>query len=85
MSEEKIVGVIRDFVEAYVKQDLEKTLSLLADDVVWVQPEGTFRGKEEVKRLVTWLPRSFWWSKVKIRDTGVGIMVKGIRLFTSIL
>jgi ketosteroid isomerase-like protein len=77
MSEEKIVSVIRDFVEAIVKRDVEKTLSLLTENVVWVQPEGTFKGKEEVKRLLTWLPKSFWYSQLKVRDAGVGILVKG--------
>jgi len=54
MSEEKIVSVIRDFVEAYVKRDVEKMLSFLTEDVVWVNPEGTFKGKEEAKRFLTW-------------------------------
>jgi len=76
MSEEKLVSVIRDFVEAIVKRDVEKTLSFLTEDVVWVQPEGIFKGKGEVKRLLTWLPKSFWYSQVKIRDTGVGILVR---------
>jgi ketosteroid isomerase-like protein len=79
MSEEKIVSVIRDFVEAYVKRDVEKTLSFLSEDVVWAQPEGTFKGKGEVKRLLTWLPKSFWYSQIKVRDAGVGILVKGNR------
>ena len=77
LSEEKIASVIRDFVEAYVKQDAEKMLSFLAEDVVWVQPEGTFRGKGEVRRLLAWLPKSFWYSRVRVRDAGVGILVKG--------
>ena len=77
MSEEKIVGVIRDFVDAYVKQDMEKMLSFLAEDVVWVQPEGAFKGKGEVRRLLAWLPKSFWYSQVKVRDAGVSILVQG--------
>jgi ketosteroid isomerase-like protein len=77
MSEERIVKVIRDFVEAYVKGDVEKTLSFLSEDVVWAQPEGTFKGKGEVKRLLTWLPKSFWYSQLRVRDAGVGILVKG--------
>ena len=77
MSEEKIVSVIRDFIEAYVKQDVETTLSFLTEDVVWVQPEGIFKGKGEVKRLLAWLPKSFWYSQVKVRDAGVGILVQG--------
>jgi ketosteroid isomerase-like protein len=54
MSEEKIVSVIRDFAEAHVKPDVEKMLSFLTDDVVRISPEGTFKGKEEVKRYLTW-------------------------------
>jgi ketosteroid isomerase-like protein len=77
MPEEKIVSVIRDFVEAIMKRDVEKTLSFLTEDVVWIQPEGTFKGKDEVKRLLTWLPNSFWYSQLKVRDAGVGILVKG--------
>ena len=52
MSEEKIVNIIRDFVEVYMKRDVEQTLSFLTEDVVWVQPEGTFKGKAEVRRLL---------------------------------
>jgi ketosteroid isomerase-like protein len=77
MSEERIVSIIREFVEAVMKQDVEKTLSFLTDDVVWLQPEGVFKGKEEVKRLLVWLPKSFWYSQLKVRDAGVGILVKG--------
>jgi len=77
MSEEKIVSVIRDFVDTCVRQDVEKTLSFLTEDMVWVQPEGTFKGKDEVKRLLEWLPRSFWYNQVKVRDAGVGILVNG--------
>ncbi len=73
MSEEKIESIIRDFVEAYVKGDVEKTLSFLTEDVVWVAPEGTFKGKEELKRLLVWSAQS----TPKIRDTGIGICVKG--------
>jgi ketosteroid isomerase-like protein len=77
MSDEAIVNLIRDFTEAIVKRDVEKTLSFLADNVIWVQPEGTFKGKEEVKLLLTWQPKSFWYSQLKVRDAGVGILVKG--------
>jgi len=74
MSEEKIVSVIRDFAEAAVKQDVEKRLSLLTEDVVFVYPEGTFKGKEEVKRLLTWQAQL---GRINVRDAGVGIMAKG--------
>jgi len=78
MSEEKIVSVIRDFIEAYVKRDVEKMLSFLTEDVVWVLPDNSFipfKGKEEVKRYLTWETQRM--PDVKIRDAGIGIMVKG--------
>ena len=75
MSEEKIVSVIRDFAEAYVKRDVEKMLSFLTDDVVRISPEGTFKGKEEVKRYLTWDAQIT--PDIKLREAGVGIIVKG--------
>jgi len=75
MSEEMIESAVRDFVEAYVKRDVEKMLSLLTEDAVWVLPEGTFKGKEEVKRFLTWDAQIT--PDVKLRDAGIGIMVKG--------
>jgi len=75
MSEKKIESIIRDFDEAYVKGDVEKTLSFLAEDAVWVAPEGTFKGKEEIKRLLTWSAQIV--PEKKMRYAGIGIMVKG--------
>ena len=75
MSEKKIESVIRDFVEAYARRDVEKTLSFLTEDVVWVAPEGTFKGKEEVKRFFTWLAQRT--PDLRIRNAGIGILVKG--------
>lgn len=75
LSEENIAGLVRDFVEAYARRDVEKMLSFLTEDVEWVQPEGTFKGKEEVKRFLTWHIQSA--PVFKIRDAGIGIMVNG--------
>jgi len=75
MSEEKIVSIIRDFVEAYEKRDVEKMLSFLTEDVVWVDHVGTFKGKEEAKHFLTWEAQTT--PGLKIRDAGIGIMVKG--------
>lgn len=75
MSEEKIESTVREFVEAYARRDVEKLLSFLAEDVVWVQSEGTFKGKEETKRFLTWEVKTT--PDLKLRDAGLGIMVKG--------
>ncbi len=74
MSEEKIASIIRDF-RATGKQDMEKRLSFLTEDVVWTNNEGTFKGKDEVKRYWTWEAQRV--SDARVRPTGVGIMVKG--------
>jgi len=75
MSEKKLESIIRDFVEAYGRRDVEKTLSFLTEDVVWVAPEGTFKGKEEVRRVFTWETQIA--PDLKLRETGIGILVKG--------
>jgi uncharacterized protein (TIGR02246 family) len=54
MSEEKILGVVRELSEAYVSKNVEKMLSFFAEDAVWVTAMGTFRGKEDVRRYFAW-------------------------------
>jgi hypothetical protein len=58
-----------------VKRDLEKTLSFLTEDVL-VQPEGTFRGKEEAERFLA-RDAAQRTPDFKTREAGIGIMVKG--------
>ncbi len=77
MSEEKIARVVRDFVEAYTRRDVDKVLSFLTEDVVWVQPEGALKGKEEVKHTFTYMTQKT--PELRIRDAGIGILVKGNR------
>jgi len=75
MSEKKIESVIRGWREAIEKRDVEKALSFVAEDAVWVAPEGTFRGKEEWKRYLTWMAKVT--PEIKLKDAGIGIMPKG--------
>ena len=77
MFEKKIEGIMRDFVKAIEEQNVEKALSLLTDDAEYVAPEGTFKGKEELRRYLTWGTRTA--PNQKVRDAGIGIMVKGNR------
>mgnify|MGYP001087852559 CR=1 FL=1 len=55
MSEEEIKSLITSFREAVSSSDVEKVLSLFADDATFIRPEGTFKGKEEIKRSFIWL------------------------------
>ncbi len=74
MSEKKIESIVRDFGEAFVERDVERMLSFFAEDAVWVSPVGTFRGKEELRRVLTWDTQIS--PTVRSRRSGIGIMVK---------
>ena len=75
MSEQRIEGIMRDFVKAIEQKDVEKALSFLAEDADYVTPEGTFKGKEELRRYLTWVIQSS--PDQRIVDAGINIMVKG--------
>ena len=75
MSEERIVSVIHERALASEKRDVEKMLSFLTEDVVWTNNEGTFKGKDEVKRYWTWEAQRM--SNAKVRAAGIGTIVKG--------
>jgi len=75
VSEEKIESVIRGWRAAIEKADVEKALSFVAEDAVWVNNEGTFKGKEEWKRYLTWMVKVNM--DMKFKDAGIGILVKG--------
>ena len=77
MSEERLESVIRGFAEAFTQGDIQKTLSFLAEDAVWVTPEGTFKGKEEIRRFITWAAQTS--PQKKFRDAGIEITVSGNR------
>ena len=79
MSDEKIVSIMRDCFGAMEKGDVEKGLSFWAEDAVWITPSGTFKGKEEVKRRLTWMAESM--QDVKITETGNGIIAQGDKAF----
>jgi len=74
VSEEKIKSVVYGFGEAFVKRDVEKMLSFFAEDAVWVSPAGTFKGKEEIKRILTWDTQIM--PTVKSTRSGIGLIVK---------
>jgi len=58
MSNEEIANIMRDFVQTMAKGDVEKTLSFLTEDGVFVDPTGTFKGKDELRRSLSGLAKS---------------------------
>jgi len=79
MAEEKIPSIMRDFVGAMASGDVEKALSCCTDDATWVCPMGTFRGKEELRRVLTWMAQSM--QDMTVAESGLGIMAQGDRAF----
>jgi uncharacterized protein (TIGR02246 family) len=54
MSKEELMSMMRKFKDALNKKNLEKSLSFFAEDADWVNPEGEFKGKEEIKKYFKW-------------------------------
>jgi ketosteroid isomerase-like protein len=54
MSKEELISMMRKFKDAFNKKNLEKSLSFFAEDADWVNPNGVFKGKEEIKSYLKW-------------------------------
>ncbi len=72
--EEKIKSIVRNFIEAIEKKDVDRALSFFAKDAAWVTPEGTFKGKEELRRYLIWLAQST--PNLTITQIKIGIMAE---------
>lgn len=70
-----IKSIILNILEAYNKKDLTSLLSFFADDAAYIRSEGTFRGKEEIKRYYTWSYSNY--SEVSLTETA--LIVEGDR------
>jgi len=55
MAKEEVISIMRNFKEAYNKKDLEESLSFFTEDADWVNPDGVFKGKEEIKSYFKWV------------------------------
>ena len=77
MAEAEMANIMREFVGSMGKGDIEKALSYVTDDVDWLSPNGTFKGKGELKRMLS----SESMRNVTATETGNGIMVQGNKAF----
>ena len=55
MSKEELISMMRKFKDAFNKKDLEKSLSFFAEDADWINPNGEFKGKKEIKNYFKWV------------------------------
>jgi uncharacterized protein (TIGR02246 family) len=74
MSKEELISMMRKFKDAFNKKNLEKTLSFFAEDADWVNPNGVFKGKEEIKKYFKWVFEIN--SDQKIIESGVKIIAE---------
>ncbi len=79
MTNEEIANIMRDFVQAMAKGDVEKTLSFFTEDGVFVTPNGTFKGKDELRRHLSAEAESM--QDRTATETGNGIIVEGNKAF----
>jgi len=79
MAEEKIPSIMREFVKTMEDGDVEKTLSYFTEDAVWVNPNGTFRGKGEIRRCTAAMYDQM--KGMKVKECGNGIIAQGNKAF----
>jgi len=78
MAEEKIADIMREFVKTLEKGDVDKALSFFTDDIDWVTPNGTFKGKDELRR---YLSSESVQGIMTVTETGNGIIEQGNKAF----
>jgi ketosteroid isomerase-like protein len=79
MPEEKIAGIMREFVKAMAAGEVEKTLAYFTDDAVSSGPNGTYKGKEAIKSNLTAMSRNM--KDMKVTEAGNGVIVQGDKAF----
>jgi limonene-1,2-epoxide hydrolase len=79
MSEVNYKSMILEFAGAFETGDLDKMLSLFTDDIILINPFGTFEGKAEAERFLSWNLKNV--NVEKISEEGIGILVEGHKAF----
>jgi ketosteroid isomerase-like protein len=79
MPEEKLAGIMREFVKAMAAGEVDKTLTYFTEDAVVTDPYGTYKGKEAIKRNLTAMSQNM--KNMKITETGNGIIAQGDKAF----
>lgn len=79
MPEQNIPKIMREFVKTMSDGDVERTVAYFAEDGVWVNPSGTFKGKSEIRRYTSRMYDQIkdW----KVKECGNGIIAQGNKAF----
>ena len=79
MPDEKIAGIMREFVKAMAAGDVTRTLNYLTDDAVYTTPYGDYKGKDAIKQLLVAMSRNM--KDMKVTECGNGIIAQGDKAF----
>jgi uncharacterized protein (TIGR02246 family) len=74
MAKEEIISIMRNFKDAYNEKDIEESLSFFTEDADWVNPDGVFKGKEEIKSYLKWVFETI--PDQKLIESGVKIIAE---------
>ena len=75
MTDEKHAEMMKEFVKSLEASDIEKALSFCTEYITFVNPYGTYEGKEKVRLYLVWMLDTL--KDITFTETGVGILVKG--------
>jgi len=68
--------VVRGLNQAIEKKDVEAVVSLYAEKAILIAPEGTFEGREEIRRYWMWQGHS----ALEVTSTETEMIVQGSKL-----
>ena len=74
MTDQQMKDAIHGFMKSWTSGDIKKALIYFAPDAVWISPNGTFKGMEQIEKNLNWtknLVKNF-----QINETGLGIITK---------
>jgi ketosteroid isomerase-like protein len=74
LNENQMEILMRGVKEAYENRDTDAFLSYFAEDGIWTIPEGSYRGKEAIRQVLSRLDQ--YVPDRQFRDTGIGIIIK---------
>lgn len=66
---------VDEYLAAYVDRDIDRLLTLFADDAEVTAAPGTLRGKEAIRKFYEWDARLS--PAASVRDEGIGVLVSG--------
>lgn len=75
MAGDVIAGVVSEFINAMVAGDVAKAVACCSDDVMWIVPEGTLSGKQQIQQYLKRLKEMN--RDISISDTGIDLIVQG--------